>query len=143
LSADYSGRVLRFSPNVADLTDPRQMAVVDKAALLGVLNDKLAQVKAAFGQLDQREVPPSLRDRKKAADQAFAAWLTSFQQGISTVQAGVRDGMNLAQLQQQDGKSLAELQKVVPGSMQGEEPDITRTLLVSAMSDLAGKTCSI
>jgi hypothetical protein len=129
LSADH-GEVMRLSPNFGGITDPRQMAIIDKTALLRVLDNNLVQVQAAFAQLDQRDIPPSLRDRKKAVDQALAGWVTSSQEHIRTVQTTVRDGMNLAQLQQ-----------TLPQALQG--PDVTQTRLVSAMSDLAGKTCSI
>jgi hypothetical protein len=131
LSANH-GEVMRLSPNFGSITDPRQMVSVDKTALLGVLNNNLAQAQAAFAQLDQREVPPSLRNRKKAVDQMFDEWVTSRQQDIRTAQTNVWDGMNLAQLQQ-----------TFPAAVKGKDPDVTQTLLVSAMSDLAGKACGI
>jgi len=136
LSADHSGEVVRPSLDAmihgGGVTDPRQMIIINKAALLDVLENDLTQVKAAFAQLDQRNVPPSLRDRKNAVDQAFSGWAASFQQDINAAQTTVRDGMNLAQLK----PTFME-------AMQGKSQDVTRTRLVAAMSELAGKTCSI
>jgi hypothetical protein len=123
LSADRSTEYVRNPPTATDFE-------IDKAALLDVMRDDLAQVKAAFAHLGQREVPPSLRDRKKAVDQAFTRWVASFQQEIRTAQAKVPDGMDLFQFNQ-----------TFRATVQGKNPDVTLTRLASAMNDLAGKHC--
>jgi hypothetical protein len=136
LSADHSGEVLRPSlaamTSGAGITDPRQMILINRTALLDMLENDLTQVKAAFAPLDQHDVPPSLRGRKSAVDQALAEWTTSFRQDIHAAQTTVQDGMNLAQL----NPTFVE-------AMQGQGQDVSRTRLVAALSELAGKTCSI
>jgi hypothetical protein len=105
---------------------------VDKAALMDLMNNNLVQIKTIFAQFDQREVPSSLADRKKTVDQAFAVWVTSAEQDMRTVKATVRDGM-----------SFDQLQHAFMAAGLGNGPNVTYTRFIGAMSDLAGKTCTI
>jgi hypothetical protein len=130
LTRDRTGEVTEFRMNARGVTQPTDLLIIRKAALLSVMRENLGSVRQYFADLNSRDVPDSLHQKHRAAVAAQQAWVTARQRAISTVSRQVRDRDPLSKLVQLSvtigaGTSTADVR------------------LNSAMTTLAGQNCKI